>query len=207
MRKVMMLILAALAFGYIEGAVVVYLRAIAYPDGFHFPLEPVPARLLITEIVREAATLVLLLGIAWTAAETRFRRFAVFALCFGVWDLGYYITLKAILGWPASWLTWDILFLIPLPWTSPVLAPILVSLALTGASIRILLPGKRGEPKVTGRDWAVEITAGLMILTSFFWNVGPLGRDGIPGRYPWWLFGCGMGVGIIWFLVVILRRR
>ena len=53
-----------IAFGFIEGSVVVYLRQIAYPDGFHFPLEDIEPWLLWTETAREAATMILLLAVA-----------------------------------------------------------------------------------------------------------------------------------------------
>ncbi|MCK6459543.1 MAG: hypothetical protein L6Q95_06570, partial [Planctomycetes bacterium] len=102
----------AAAFGVIEGAVVVYLREIYYPEGFSFPLKEMAPRILATELVREAATIVLLLAAAMLAERRPVRRFAVFAFCFGVWDITYYLALKALLGWPPSLLTMDILFLI-----------------------------------------------------------------------------------------------
>ncbi len=44
---------------YLESAVVVYLRELYYPDGFSFPLREIPMTILITEIGREAATIVM----------------------------------------------------------------------------------------------------------------------------------------------------
>ncbi|MBN2170141.1 MAG: hypothetical protein JW819_02330 [Candidatus Krumholzibacteriota bacterium] len=204
--QVLFLALAALAFGYIEGAVVVYLRAVAYPAGFAFPLAEMDPFLVATEIGREAATLLLLLGLAWLAAPDGKRRFAAFALAFAVWDLAYYATLKGLLGWPASWLDWDILFLIPAPWVAPVLAPILVSAALAGAALAWLLPGPRGAPRLRARDWIVEISAGALVLASFFAESGPVTAGEAPGAYPWWLFAAGWGLGVAWFLRVSLRR-
>ena len=40
------LLLYAVAMGYLEAAVVVYLRAIYYPEGFSFPLKPMDAGIL-----------------------------------------------------------------------------------------------------------------------------------------------------------------
>lgn len=182
----------ALAFGVVEAAVVVYLRRIVYPEGFAFPLKAIPEPLHRGEIVREAATLLMLLGVARLATAGGLRRFAVFALCFGVWDLAYYLALFAFIGWPGSLLTWDVLFLIPSVWASPVLAPCLVSLSLIGAGVAIL-----GEPDVRRHevlrpvDWLIEIVAGLAIIASF------LGAT--PPDYPWWLFLLGWVGGTAWF--------
>jgi hypothetical protein len=186
----------ATAFGVVEGAVVVYLRELYYPEGFAFPLKEMPPRILAIEIVREAATLVLLLGVALLAERRPVRRFAVFALCFGVWDITYYLALEAFLGWPPHPLTWDILFLIPLPWTGPVLAPVLVSLALVAGGVAIL----RGRLLLRPLDWAVESAAGLLVLASFLWNVPRVAAPQAPS-YPWWLFVIGYGGGVLWVLV------
>jgi hypothetical protein len=199
------LLLFGIAFGFIEGAVVVYLRAIAYPDGFGFPLAPVPELLLRTEIVREAATLLLLLAVARIARPDGLGRFAVFAFCFAVWDLAYYLTLAVVLGWPAGWLDWDILFLIPLPWTSPVLAPLLVSLALIGAACAILFGGEAWTHALRLRDWLIGAFAGALILASFLWNAGAINATGAPDTFPWWLFAAGMGLGIACFATAVRR--
>ena len=51
-------------------------------------------------------------------------------IVFGAWDLSFYASLKVLIGWPASLMTWDLLFLIPVPWVGPVLAPSIVSITL-----------------------------------------------------------------------------
>jgi hypothetical protein len=184
------------AFGVVEAAVVVYLRAIYYPDGFAFPLRDIGPRIALTELTREAATLLLLLAAAGLAAKRPMRRFAVFAFCFGVWDLVYYLGLYAFLGWPPSVLTWDVLFLIPVPWIAPVLAPVLVSLALIGMGVLVLRePPDRSFAFLRPRDWAVEIACGAAVLASFFVNRA----DAVPHAYPWWLFLAGWGGGVAWF--------
>jgi len=113
-----------------ESAVVVYLRHIAYPAGFAFPLQPFPAGLLLTEVLREGFTLLMLLCAVWLAGSSRWKRLGGFLWSFAVWDLGYYLFLKLLLGWPPSLLTWDLLFLIPLPWSGPVLTPALNALTM-----------------------------------------------------------------------------
>jgi hypothetical protein len=197
----------AAAFGYVEGAVVVYLREISYPAGFGFPLVAPPMRVVATEWAREVATIVLLLGAAFAVARGGERRFAVFAFCFGVWDIVYYVTLKVILGWPSHWLEWDVLFLIPAIWTGPVLAPLVVSAGLVGASA-LVLSRPDGAPHLLGaRDWAVEIVAGSVIIASFLWNAGPAAAGSVPNPFPWWLFALGYLGGICWFGRCWVRRQ
>ncbi len=194
------LTLFGIAFGYIEGAVVVYLRELYYPGGFSLDLLALrPRHIITTEVAREAASLLLLLSVAWLAVRGGLRRFAVFAFCFGVWDLVFYLTLKLLLDWPASLLDWDILFLIPAPWTAPVLAPVLVSLGLVTAGVMLLLPPGKRLPRFTRRDWLIESGAGLVIVATFFWALPNLAAGRPPGAYPWWLFAIGYLGGMGWF--------
>ena len=131
LRNTFLLLIAfSIAMGYLESAVVVYLRTIYYPTGFHFPLVALDTPTGIIEIIREAATIIMLTMIAFIAAKTKTQRFAYFIFCFAVWDIFYYVFLKIETGWPASIFDYDILFLIPVPWTGPVLAPCLVSLTM-----------------------------------------------------------------------------
>ena len=58
------------------------------------------------------------------------------AIAFGVWDIFYYAFLRLIVGWPQSLWDWDVLFLIPLPWWGPVLAPVAIAvLLIVGATL------------------------------------------------------------------------
>ena len=86
-RLLAWLVTYAIAMAYVESAVVVYLRALYYPQGFAFPLAPLPPDMVAIEIGREAATLVMLLGVAMLAGRERWERFPVFCVSFGVWDL------------------------------------------------------------------------------------------------------------------------
>ena len=195
------LTLFAVAFGYIEGAVVIYLRELYYPGGFNLDLLALrPRHIVTTEVAREAASLLLLLSVARLSVRGGLRRFAVFAFCFGVWDLVFYLTLKLLLDWPLSLLDWDILFLIPVPWTAPVLAPVLVSLGLITAGVMLLLSPEERLPRLTRRDWLIESGAGLVILATFFWALPNLAAGRPPGAYPWWLFALGFGGGAGWFV-------
>src|SRR4029077_16671933 len=101
-RLLQWLIIYAIAMAYVESAVVVYLRALYYPQGFAFPLAPLPPDIVAIEIGREAATLVILLGGAMLAGRERWERSLAFCVSFGVWDLFYYVWLWLLLGWPPS---------------------------------------------------------------------------------------------------------
>ena len=113
-KKVSYVLLYAIAMALLETAVVVYLRELYYKDGFAFPLRNLPATIAITELLREAATVVMLVAIGFLCGKNKLQRFAYFCLAFAVWDIFYYVFLYVLLSWPQSLFTWDILFLIPL---------------------------------------------------------------------------------------------
>ena len=195
----------ASAFGVAEAAVVVYLRRLCYPgqpdDGPLFPLRVVDPLILRVEMAREAATLLMLLGVCMLAERRPLRRFAVFAFCFGVWDLVYYGTLHAALGWPHGLMEWDVLFLIPEPWTSPVLAPVLVSLALVGTSTLVLARiGETAPNPFRLRDWLLESACGALIIWAMLWNAQTVEQQLLPRSFPWWLFLAGLlgGLAVFW---------
>ncbi len=173
LKKICIVTAFGIAFGYIEAAVVVYLRAIFYPDGFTFPLElfgidPLQKRLLLTEIGREAATIVLIFTGAWLFARDFRRRAAYFLIIFAVWDIFYYVWLKALLDWPASIMDWDILFLIPVTWASPVLYPVLISILFLIFAVTILYLSSRNMPiQVTLLDWFAFFLSVLIMVVSF----------------------------------------
>ncbi len=211
-RLLLWLGLFALAFGYIEAAVVIYLREPYYPGGFQFPLVDISTRLLWTEVIREAATLLVLLSVAWlsvpgTTTRHNLRRFAIFAYCFAIWDLAYYLALKLLVDWPTSLLDWDVLFLIPFPWTGPVLAPVLVSLILVVAAVLVLRLPEDRPPTIRPADWLVETLAVLVIIVSFLWNHPTLAAQEVPRYFPWWLFGLGLFGGTGWFAWRLVHHR
>jgi hypothetical protein len=136
----------AVAFALVEAMVVFYLRrlfaqqlGLAFrPAGFHFP-----HAYLAHERMREAATLIMLLGIAWLAGRTWPQRFAYWLFAFGVWDIFYYVWLYVLLRWPASFGTRDLLFLIPNEWWAPVWQPVLAACAFIAIACAILARARR----------------------------------------------------------------
>jgi len=143
-RRLTLIAVFAVAFGFVEGAVVVYLRAaIGLLPGYMGTLTDLrrssqgyeqarsiaqfPRSLLTIEVFREAATMLMLVSVAFLAARTSAERWAVFLWAFATWDITYYAALWATVRWPASLKDIDVLFLIPVPWISQVWFPILVS--------------------------------------------------------------------------------
>ncbi len=175
-----------------EAAVVVYLRTIAYPAGFSFPLQSFAAHLLRIEVGREAATLVILLALALISGRTRWSRFGAFVIAMGAWDITYYVWLRLFLAWPASLLDPDVLFLIPVPWVGPVLAPILVSVLLILSGILLLREEEAGrmiKPPLSA--WLTAAGGSVIILYTFMSGSGETMRGGMPAPYSYTIFSIG----------------
>jgi len=199
-RKILWAFLFSAAMAYFEAAVVVYLRLIYYPAGFDFPLVAISSGMILIELGREAATILMLVSIGLLCGRSKIERFAYLLLAFGIWDVMYYAWLEVQIGWPASLLTWDILFLIPLPWVGPVLAPILVSVAMIWAALWIIFHEDKGRIlKFPRRAWWGEVFAGLVIIASFLWDAKNLTAGGYPNPFRWEIFGVGLLGGIALF--------
>jgi hypothetical protein len=204
----------AIAMGFLEAAVVVYLRKLYYPEGFAFPLKPLPDQVAFTELGRELSTLVMLVSAGLMLGRNGLERFAYFLLTFAVWDLVYYGGLKLVLDWPASLLTWDILFLIPLPWTGPVLAPVCAAISMIVLGL-LLIRVKERHPaaKVRPLTWVWLIGGSVVFILACVWdyttfvvnNYGwaslytteqdalfAINRQYTPRDFNWFLFGLAM---------------
>jgi hypothetical protein len=203
----------SIAFGYIEAAVVVYLRQIFYPDGFTFPLtifgiDALSRRILLTEIGREAATIVLIFTTAWLSGHNRQQRFAYFLIIFAVWDIFYYVWLKVLLDWPASIMDWDILFLIPVTWASPVLYPVLISATLIIFAAIILYLSCCGRPlKVKLLDWLAFLASIIIIVGSFCIPGMHSTEQNYSSYFYRPLFAVGYLFGIVVFLKCLLKSK
>jgi hypothetical protein len=192
-QRLTWLAIFVVAFAYVESAVVVYLREIYYPGGFSFPVELIPDWLAAVEVGREAATILILLAAGTLMGSDGWERFLYFCIAFGGWDILYYFWLLVFLGWPPSLLTLDILFLIPVPWVAPVLAPLLIALSMMGGSIYLLRLKARGAAlSFPGWLWGVAVGGGLLVLLSFTLDYNAVMEGRMPDPYPWWLFGAGL---------------
>jgi hypothetical protein len=198
-NTIIWVVIFSIAMGYLESAVVVYLRDIYYPSGVVFSLRPIHTRDIAVELFREVATLIMLVGIGILSGRTRLHRFAFFLIAFGVWDIFYYVFLKIILGWPANLMTWDILFLLPVLWVGPVLAPCLLSLSMIiFAGIILVLEKKYGKIALPFQSLICLIAGSLIVITSFcedpLRHLSAFNGDNptyVPSHYLWWLFILG----------------
>jgi len=210
--RLLFIFLFALTMAYFEASVVVYLRIIAYPSGFSFPLEPVPAFVVGTEIGREAASLIMIFTVAMMSGRNRRERFGCFLFIFGIWDMFYYLILRVLIGWPETLLTWDVIFLIPVVWSGPVLAPVIVAAGMTGFGCLLIMDeSKRDRRRIMDTPSRVILSAGFLTLFSaFIWDytgfvlkqgcgtmldvLFDMSRVYIPVRFPWPVFLFGVAL-------------
>jgi hypothetical protein len=212
--------------GFLEAIVVVYVRELYYPDGFDFPLIMLPSWLVGIEIIRELCTLLMLGSIAWISGKSFLQRLSVFLFSFGIWDIFYYIALKIFLDWPESLFTWDILFLIPITWIGPVLAPVICSVVMI--LMCIMFEHFRIKNNITkikpGEFWLLVLGAAIIYI-SFTYDFGKIIFQGnyldsfftlpknseflkemttfLPTRFQWEIFSIGILIILIgnWFFL------
>ena len=130
LTKLSLLALFGIAMAHLEGVVVVYLRnVLGMPDSESYKesIEKFPKRYLYIEMSREAATIIMLLVIAFLVGSSAIEKGVLFLWTFAFWDLFYYVSLYILIKWPPELTTTDVLFLIPKPWIAPVWFPIGVS--------------------------------------------------------------------------------
>jgi len=205
-RRLIWLSIFAVAMAYMESAVVAYLREIYYPHGFAFPIVVIPPRMALIEIGREAATIAMLAAAAVLAGADRWERFLHFCLAFGIWDIFYYAWLRVFLRWPPSLLTWDILFLIPVPWIGPVLAPVLISAAMIAGSFWLLAEKARGTLlRFPAPLWALAVAGGVLVVLSFTLDFGVVVKGLQPPPFRWGLYLTGFALGAV-ALIAGVRR-
>jgi hypothetical protein len=187
----------AIAMAWLEAATVFYIRALVDRiepyQANPLPQEAMNGALGIVELWREAATLVMIATLGMLAGHTWRRRAGYAAVAFGTWDIFYYVFLRLISGWPKSMLDWDILFLLPLPWWGPVLAP--VSIALVMVVWGTLATQSPDGAKDARWAWAAG-GAGVVLALGVFmidaWRALPDGREAVlqvlPTTFNWPLF-------------------
>jgi hypothetical protein len=191
------LVLFAVAMAWMESATVVYLRnLVGRLDPYQQTPLPDSPHLGATELVREAATLVMLVTVGWLAGRTWRSRFGYLLIAFGVWDIFYYIFLKWICGWPRTLSDWDVLFLLPLPWWGPVLSPMLIALLMVLGGT-FLSQYDRPERPLWPHRWSVAANCAGVVLALYVFMADalrllPQGTDAIrrllPTYFNWPLF-------------------
>ena len=208
-KRLVTVVVFAIAFAYIEATVVVYLRAIFYTEGFTFPIADLRemtgfGRFMLTEVGREVATLVLMFTAALLIAESFRKRLAYVMIIFAVWDIFYYVWLKVQLDWPASIMDWDVLFLMPAVWAGPVLAPIVTSLTmcliaavlLSDRNVKLTLPSKIG--------FIISI---LMIVLSFCIAGRGISQPDYKSLFSWPIFCAWHALIIVLFIRCIVGKH
>ena len=187
----------AIAMAWAEAAAVYYLRLIVdrVQPYQHNPL-PIHGVLGQVELVREVATLVMLVTLGMLAGRTGYARAGYTAVAFGVWDIFYYVFLRIIGDWPRSLLDWDILFLLPLPWWGPVLAPVSIALLMiVGGTLASQPDVKRGACALTRWWWRVQglgVALALYVFMADALSALPRGFEAtqtvLPKTFNWALF-------------------
>ena len=220
----------SIAMAFIETSVVVYIRKLYYPEGFRFPLKMIESNIGITEYFRELATMVMLISVGIVVGKNNLQRFAYFIYAFAIWDIFYYVFLKIILNWPDSLFTLDVLFLIPVIWVGPVIAPIIYSIAmiLLGLSI-ICLQNKNKSVKMKFDEFLMVAVGSIVVMVSFLmdylrflnnnysfyeiltysWisDINKIVEQYIPQKFNWLIFLIGILTIFIAIIKFILRNR
>jgi hypothetical protein len=140
--KLLLLAVFGIAMAHLEGVVVVYLRkalGMLDSESNRESIEKIPPSYLKIEMTREAATIIMLVVIAYLVGDSWIERGVFFLWTFAFWDLFYYLSLYILIKWPPTLKTIDVLFLIPKPWIAPVWFPIGVSSVTIAAIVFLYL--------------------------------------------------------------------
>ncbi|HLC56688.1 MAG TPA: hypothetical protein VJJ23_05620 [Candidatus Nanoarchaeia archaeon] len=231
LRKLLIVTAYAIAMGFFEAAVVIYLRNLFYPNGFNFPLKGfIEPYILSVEWIREIATIIMLITIGMLAGKKFYEKIAYFVYSFAIWDIFYYVFLKMYLNWPSSLLTWDILFMVPWPWVGPVLAPLLCTILMIITTFIIINFEDKGiKVKVKLTEWILVIIGMIIILFTWMYDYGMLifnngfAKDFftlatnprfievvdnyIPSYFNWPLFLLGLFVSSLGVLLFYIRMK
>jgi hypothetical protein len=190
-------LLFATAMAWMESATVVYLRMLV-DRMIPYQVHPLPRHPVLgaTELIRELATLLMLVAVGCLAGRNARQRFGYMVIAWGVWDILYYVFLYAIVGWPTSLLDWDVLFLIPLPWWGPVLAPVSIAALMIAGGTIITQFDREGLPLWPSRPTAALSMVGVALsLAIFMADSFRTARSGeqalrimLPEHFHWTLF-------------------
>jgi len=230
-RPFLWITLFGISMAFFESSIVIYLRELYYPEGFSFPLRHIDPHIGITELIREFFSLVMIVSVAAMTSRSFMQRFANFLYIFAVWDIFYYVFLKLVLGWPDSLLTWDVLFLIPVTWSGPVITPILISLIMILFALVIGYFNKRSENRfyLEPREWVILLAGALVVFISFIWdytryliknidmqmfkdgrvlqeNLQELAYQYVPAGFNWWVFALGVLLLLVALIMVYYRN-
>ncbi|MEA3500311.1 MAG: hypothetical protein U9R41_04740 [Candidatus Marinimicrobia bacterium] len=220
----------SIAMAFLETSVVAYLRKLYYPEGFTFPLKIFENKIGATEFLREFATIVMLISVAVIVGKNKLQRFAYFIYIFAIWDIFYYVFLKIILNWPESLFTFDILFLIPVTWVGPIIAPIICSITMILFALSIIyLQDKNKSLKIKFDECTMLVVGSIIVVISFLadyfmflnskisffeiltyaWapEANKILEQYTPQKFNWLIFISGILIIFIGIIKFILRNR
>jgi len=229
-KTIIWLSIFSMAMAFMESAVVIYLRALYYPDGFTFPLRIIDSNIAVTEFFREIATIIMLAVIGIIAGRKSIEKFVFFIFCFAIWDIFYYVFLKIILNWPESFFTWDILFMVPVTWVGPVLAPVINSMTMIILAVCIIFfIEKNAKVRVCILSWTLLIAGSLIIIFSYTQEymqfmmqrfsyremfgisynneVLKYACTFIPQHFNWWIFWTGEIMYVAAIIILCFRNK
>ncbi len=104
-------------------------------------------------------------------------------------------------------MTWDLLFLVPVPWVSPVGAPVIISTVMIGAGFAVLLCESRNRPLYsTWKDWVFLVAGGIVVIVAFCWDYTNILAGRLPNPFNWPLFFLGLSISAFTFLWVLRRN-
>lgn len=167
-KKIWWVGLFAIAMAYVESTVVVYIRRIYGISDLLLDIPSFDPVLAPIEVGRELATLIMLLAVGFAVGKSLQSRLSFTFIIFGVWDIFYYIWLRLFIGWPNSLFSQDILFLIPLPWWGPIIAPVLIAcLMVVGGILAVISEDNGCRIMLSAFDWTTLIPGVLIMLYSF----------------------------------------
>lgn len=194
-------LLFGIAMAWFEAATVYYLRALfGRIEPYQRNPLPISAAFGWVELLREAATLVMLLLVGAIAGRTWRQRLGYTAIAFGVWDIFYYVFLRWMTGWPRSLFDWDVLFLLPLPWWGPVVAPMSIAfLMIVWGTLASQRRGRNGSAGWTA--WGLNglgIALALYVFMADALRTVHLGLDAtmqvLPAAFDWGTFAVALAL-------------
>ena len=208
-----MVVVFGTAMAWMEAATVVYLRLLVGRVN-PYQAAPLPPHPMLgnTELLRELATLVMLFAVGWLAGRDWRTRLAYSLIAFGVWDILYYVFMAVIVGWPKSLFDWDVLFLLPLPWWGPVIAPAIVALLMiTGGTMVTQFPGGLWPRRRSIAIGLVGIGVALVVFMQTAIAALPGGehalRNALPKSFNWPWFGLGCALMSSTITDLLVQRR